>query len=114
MIYYNNTNYKVYFYGYYIEPYSFFIFYNYENYKVEDYFKYIFSKIKGNTDISFIEECKKYNSFIITEINGNIIVNNKICNLNNNCNEYKFTKQDCILIKNNISYSEIIDQDNYR
>lgn len=114
MTYYNKTLYKVYYYGYLINPQSIFIYkgdiYNINNNIVNDILKSVFTEIEGNINL-YITECRKYNYVSFDYLNGNDIIVNNVNLTNDNIAKYlnlKFSKEDLVIIKNSVNLSQII------
>jgi hypothetical protein len=117
MIYYNKTNYKIYYYGNIINPYTLFR-YNYVNVfsnnikkNLQYFLQYVFLPANGNEE--YYEECKKFISVKFTHLKGikKIVINNDIISIdefNKKYINFIFDKNDLIIINSEIEYYEDI------
>ena len=119
MIYFNNTTYKVYFYGDIINFYSLFNYRHIDVLKlnVNDKIKFILSNIfipaKSNDENIYYDNCKSYVNVKFTHLVGNnkVIVNNDIIDINDFYLKYlnkDFNKTDLIMIDNSMEYHETV------
>ena len=121
MIYYNKTNYKIYYYGNIINPHTLFkykyvdIFSNNIKKNLQYFLQYVFLPASGNKE--YYEKCKKFISVKFTHLNGvkKIVINNDIITIDDFNKKYIniiFDNTDLIIINNEIEYHEDIIQDN--
>jgi hypothetical protein len=117
MIYYNKTNYKIYYYGDIIKPYTLYkykyinVFSNNIKKNLQYFLQYVFIPANGNKE--YYEKCKKFNTVKFTHLKGikKVVVNNDIISINKfneNYINHTFDKNDLIIINNEIEYHEDI------